>query len=212
MDMEFKKGYWWPKGTSEKAVDFQIGNLRSAEKLFSYCKQFRGIVVAGGNLGLFPKWFATKFNSVWTFEPDRVSFNCLVKNVEDHENVIPMPIALAERTTFVEMEHIHDSNHRVIGFRQGTVPALALDTFEYYYDALCLDVEGCELYALRGAQRSLTLNRPVIMLEIREELLKFYGIKVPQIQEVLASYNYVQVDGVGHDFVYLPKEKVGKGK
>jgi len=210
MELEFKKGFWWPKDTTDKTVSFQINNLRSVEKVLTYCPQRRGVVCAGGNLGLFPKTLAPQFNSVWTFEPDRISFNCLVKNVEDHANVIPMPIALAERTTFVEMEHIHDSSHRVIGFREGTVPALALDTFEYYYDCLILDVEGCEYYVLKGAQRSLSLHRPTVMLEVREELLKFYGLKVGCIKEVMDEFNYIEVDAIGHDKIFLPKEKVRK--
>jgi FkbM family methyltransferase len=211
MDMINRDGYWWPGDITDKAVSFQLNNMRSLEKVLTYCPRRRGVVQAGGNLGLWPKRLSKEFNTVWTFEPDRPSFNVLVKNVEDCDNVIPMPIALVERTTFVSISHKGDSSHKIVGFREGTVPALPIDTFEYYYDCLILDLEGSELQALKGAQRSLSLHRPVIMLEIREEMLRFYGVKVPQIHELMAEFRYKQVDGIGHDFIFMPAEKVKDG-
>lgn len=210
--MKLEKGYWWADEMNERQMDFHIENMRSLERFLPWCKYHRGVVQAGGSYGLWAKYLADKFDAVWTFEPERISFECLVRNVEGLTNVIPLPMALHEKHTMVEIARKKDSCHQIVGFREGYVPAIALESFELVCDALILDVEGVEPQVLKGAGRIVALHHPSIMIEIRPEMLRFYGNKVEQLRAIMDGWNYKLVDGMGQDFIFVHQSRIGNSK
>jgi hypothetical protein len=65
-------------------------------------------------------------------------------------------------------------------------------------DVLKIDVEGAELEVLRGAKDTLTRHRPVLIIELEEELLATMGTSSSEVHDLLATYSY-RSDGVFDD-------------
>jgi FkbM family methyltransferase len=83
-----------------------------------------------------------------------------------------------------------------------TVPTLTIDG---YYTPLSsrrvrlmkCDVEGAELLALRGAERTIATWRPIVFCEINAELCTRYGYGMEDVFEFFAARSYASftVDG-----------------
>jgi FkbM family methyltransferase len=65
-------------------------------------------------------------------------------------------------------------------------------------DVLKIDVEGAELQVLRGAKETLTRHRPVVMVELDDQLLGAMGTSSAEVRALLASYGYIS-DGTFDD-------------
>jgi FkbM family methyltransferase len=127
----------------------------------------------GANVGcyslLFGQWVGPA-GKVFAFEPSPDSFAGLCRHITLNclaEVVIPMPAAVSDASTAVQL--LHDSSHgsnRVIfpGEAAGarptlSVPAVTVDEFcereKILPDLIKIDVEGSELAVLRGARRTI---------------------------------------------------------
>ena len=69
-----------------------------------------------------------------------------------------------------------------------------LDTFEplrgVEVGLIKADIEGAELLALRGARHLLTVNRPVLVLEAIEELMRPFGYGYAELRRFLIDLGY----------------------
>jgi hypothetical protein len=121
------------------------------KEIFPLVKERRVAIQAGGAMGMFPKRMAQVFDAVYTFEPTSESFNCLAFNCRE-ENIIPFHAALGEKANCIVGE--------------GIVPTIRIDDLGFKAcDLLMLDIEGYELFALRGAIETIRKCHPVIVLE-----------------------------------------------
>ncbi len=137
----------------------------------------RGIVVqAGGNVGILANGLAQTFQHVYTFEPDEDNFKCLDHNVVAR-NVTKRRAALGASTdcgVSLDTMQANCGSHCVNGVGSipvETIDGLALDAC----DLIVLDVEGYELFALRGAEQTIAKHKPTIILEDKG-LSRRYGI------------------------------------
>ncbi len=138
----------------------------------------RGIAVqAGGNVGILAGQLAQHFSHVHTFEPDADNFKCLDHNVVA-ENVTKRMAALgASSDSGVSLETMpfNCGSHNVNGV--GDIPVETIDGLGLEAcDLILLDVEGYELFALRGAQQTIEKCKPTIILEDKG-LSRRYGIE-----------------------------------
>jgi hypothetical protein len=80
------------------------------------------------------------------------------------------------------------------GFRVlkgGDVPVLPIDVFEFpLCGLLMLDIEGYELFALRGAVETIKRCKPVIVLEDKHGCCTDFGYKVGDCEKFLAQFGY----------------------
>lgn len=144
------------------------------------------VIQAGGNFGLYPALFTEFFETVYTFEPDPMNFNCLVMNCQSHE-VIKMNCALGEDNSNAKivikspvnlgMNAIVETDSYV-----DSIPIVKVDSFGFQNVKLIqFDLEGYELPALKGAINTIQKYKPLIMLETSEE-------KVPEHYHSLVDY------------------------
>lgn len=148
--------------------DWESSHLSNINK---YCKNFRTVVQAGGNLGMYPKLLSRLFTKVYTFEPDSLNFLCLSLNCQE-ENIIKFQSALGSKRDVCIMDRITMANvgmHRVnptTNKNLAAVPVMELDKFEFTdVDLLMLDLELYEIHALKGAVKLLEENSPVVFTE-----------------------------------------------
>jgi len=201
-DPVFKEGYWWPACIRDKDVSFAFNQLPYATALVPFCKKKGLLIQAGGCVGLYPIAQSKHFHRVLTFEPDPENHACLTRNVQDRnlqKKVQVSAIALTGTTGPVKLEKRNYSTH-TIGTEGREVSGQSIDQkFQYLEpDAFQLDVEGHEIYVLKGAIETIRRFRPVIQVE---ELKTDTG----EVRLFLESLNYTAIAGkYGKDRIYLP--------
>jgi len=154
----------------------------------------RVVLQAGGAIGAWPKRFSQLFDLVYTAEPYPPSFHCLTVNAPEL-NIIKMNVALGNEHRMVKMdfpEHRERSatgKENIGGFRvvgSGDIPMLKIDDFNFpMLDLIYLDLEGYELMALRGAERTIRECKPWIVLEDKASCSRRYGYEPGEIEQYL---------------------------
>lgn len=140
----------------------------------------KGVVVqAGGNQGMYPRYYADHFEKVYTFEPDDDNYFCLDYNCQgDKYHKQKVGLGEAERT--MKLVHLSSNNtgmHRTVSNevaalnnipeeRMKSVEIITLDSLNIEgCDLLHLDVELYETEALVGAENTIKKYSPVIVVE-----------------------------------------------
>ena len=130
----------------------------------------RGVIQAGGHCGAYPFAFTEFFDMIFTFEPNALSFHCLVNNCQG-ENVIKMNVALGKSTGRVKSFSVVNENTGMnqvkdSGDDKYYIPMITLDSLGLTdIDLIELDLEGYEYDALLGAKETIARNKPVLMIE-----------------------------------------------
>lgn len=160
---------------------------------------------AGGSWGYWPYQLAKIFDTVYTFEPDPVSFDCLAENCKNVSNIIKFQACLGPEMPPVGLRTEKEDNRgttRVFG--PGQYPVLTIDSFMLQWcDLLYLDVEGSEENALMGASQTITKYKPVIAFESTHKYDE-YG----SVERRMAWHNYVKVGRSGRDIFMVHKADV----
>lgn len=192
----------WPDGDTCHALerDARVGVARTAARLIAaLAPGLRVCVQAGGHIGLWPRELAEKFARVYTCEPEPANYACLLQNATS-ERIVPIQGALGDRPGWVSLAN-HNGKSGMWRVVPGeTVPVYTVDAFELpVLDALVLDVEGWELPALRGAERTIARHKPLVWFEAHEHGAKRGGSTTDIIQWVYARGYQPPKRGLGRD-------------
>lgn len=177
----------WPVGDEKLAGD--IHTLTDLDEHVFPLVEHAGVAVqAGGAMGMWPKRMAQVFDTVYTFEPNPQSFNCLVHNCQE-ENIVKIQAALGDQHSLVTMAfHENPNNYGAYQCKRGgVIPTFKIDELALdRCDLIMLDIEGYELFALRGAEATIDRYRPVIVLEDKGCSAK-YGYNRGDVERHLKS-------------------------
>lgn len=206
-------GWLWPASDTEcQKVAFDLTALKAA---ISLCSGFKVAVQAGGNVGVWPKYLAGVFETVYTAEPDPDNFACLCANVPD-ANVIKLqcgfgfdvdgPMALMRHSSHMDnCGAAFLSRGDVGGATVCRFPVLRVDDFNLDdCDLLALDIEGMEYHALRGAEDLIQQNHPVILLEQKGHEAR-YGATADDIANFMESMRYRIETKIHRDVIWVPR-------
>ncbi len=146
----------------------------------------------GGNVGVMSFQAAAKVGptgKVIAFEPNLMNVSAFRRGmlVNRFDNVLLHALALSDRFHMIEMSSA--SNAKVIGEpsvqQQGdviqAVPADEILLREQQIDFIKIDIEGFELNALRGMQKTLVKHRPKILCEFNPLCLHHQGGTAPDM-------------------------------
>lgn len=177
---------------------------RSAElaQHIARLRKRRVCVQAGGHIGIYPRILADSFELVYSFEPDWHNFACLAINAA-LPNVFAARAALGESRSGAALL-LHGKNsgaHQISKTGPGPIPMLPIDDLPLgVCDAIFLDLEGYEIPALKGAQRTITKHHPLLVVEENKHGLH-RGYAVGEIERLLQPLSYKVIDRVGEDLV-----------
>lgn len=150
---------------------------------------------------------AKHFRDVLCFEPDPVNFQCACLNLID-DNVRLFNAALGEKDGMAAMDHLAPDNCGANRLKPGgDVLVRPLDDFVVYRrrpscDVIWLDVEGYELFALKGATETIKDHHPLIVTEEKDLGIQ-YGVHEGEIAAFLTQFGYAEIDRHGNDRAYL---------
>jgi len=183
------EGFRWPKEDWQNAVK---------ELIEKHVKNRSVVVQAGGLQGMYPRLLSDIFERVYTFEPDPLSFHCLVNNCQK-DNIIKIQAAIGEHHGLIDVARFCEHNVGMNSVIQGnkypmfTIDSLGLDACDF----IQLDIEGFELPALRGARNTIERFKPVLCIETRvgtEEAVSAH----------MCELGYYEIDKYHHDSFWLP--------
>ena len=205
-------GWTWSRFWGDKeALRYAKRELVNVEGVLAHVPGRTRVIQAGGSLGIFPKFLAQQFAQVVTFEPDPRNFIALTMNAPE-VNIVRVQAALGETRGYVGLSrqrrdgkpNSHDGVVHVSG--SGTVPLMRLDDYPCdVCDLIYLDIEGFELYALRGATQLIERCRPAIAIEVNKNL-EHVNATEADLDQFMQDHRYVRIAAFGSDRLYLPRE------
>ncbi len=191
-----------------------------------FLEQFRqyipdgGVVVdVGASLGDYTATFSEMVGedgSVFAFEPNPCTFECLVWNVRGLANVDTYSHGLGDIEAR-DVDVIIDSNNigasRLTYDQAGEIKVFPLDSHTFHterLDFLKIDAEGWEPLILDGAYETINRFRPVMLIEVNTWPLGKMGFNAESIFSRLDALNYKfdRFDGPYGDILCVPKERV----
>jgi FkbM family methyltransferase len=165
---------WWPEADQRFLTNYDWLKRRSkdARLCFPFCAHGGTVVQAGGHVGVWPTILAEHFRVVLTFECDPVLYAALARNVESEKRIVSSQYALGREPGMALMQRkgspgssliVSGADAKDTAFE---VNMLTIDELELKRcDALILDVEGYELEALAGAEKTIERFHPFLHLE-----------------------------------------------
>lgn len=200
-------GLWWPTHDYECRPSI-IGDQGDLDVFYRHVKNFKVVIQAGGNVGVWPLRLAEKFQQVITFEPDDLNFRCLRLNTQKTPNIHSYNIALGDEMTMKGLAQT-PGNCGAHHIREGSdVQMISLDAINCdELGALVLDIEGYELQALRGARTLIEKNHPAILIEDKG-LSEKYGVQKGEAVAWLERLGYKVAERIHRDVIltYQPQE------
>lgn len=192
------------------------------EKILSYT-QNKIYYDIGANYGYFCLKLAPKTRYVYAFEPVSQTNEILLRNIKRNKlnNIIVYKLGLSDKKTSAEINLYRSSGHNSLFLRddlkadpnhlvgQQVIDLVTLDDLIQEEglnppDLIKIDIEGGELYALRGAREVIKKYLPVLVIEYLEieETYQDAGYVRKDLLAELESHNYV-IYGIPADFTDL---------
>lgn len=197
-----RDGWLWPVEDTEcAAVVFDW--LSDLDVAYPHIKNWQVCVQAGGNMGVWPKALARKFQKVYTFEPEPRNFYCLVHNCPEPQ-ILKFNCGLGETRKLASMGY-EGSNMGACYIRDGAdFPILRVDDLPLSAcDFIQFDLEGYDYFAIQGAEQTIKRFKPVIMVEDKG-LSKKYGVEQGAVISHLESWGYRVAAKPHRDVILAP--------
>lgn len=156
----------------------------------------------GANFGFYSCLLAHGLRSkceVYSFEPFPETYARLQENVRRNhleDCVRAFPIGLSDVSGHVSMSGVHgNSGAAHITPKKGDITLLTLDQVCVdcaitRIDFIKLDVEGFEVFVLRGGAKTIQRYKPVILVEMNPPTLQRAGVACKELSETLERYGY----------------------
>lgn len=182
------------------------------EMILPYIKEGDWVVDGGAFIGDHTTAYLKavgRMGRVFAFEPNPAAYECLVHNCSD---AITYPFGLGnlkEDKKFYRHENVGASSVSEEG--DSTIMLTSLDSYDLeQLDFLKLDIEGCELKALQGAEGTICEYRPVMWLEINRVALERQGAMPKDVLWFLMDYEYdvepyPEEGGEQYDVLCIPR-------
>ena len=194
---------WQVPDIDECCINALLVELPDLNVSYTHMNQFRTVIQAGGNIGVYPATMARLFERVITVEPDLTNYQALLLNVADHANIEHHWAAFGDKIGTASVDHPYPENIGAHQLKAGNdVRVLTIDSFCVdNCDFIQLDIEGYEHLALLGAERTIKKTHPVITLELKG-LGSRYGYSDEDTINLLQDWGYEIVGRVNRDVIF----------
>jgi FkbM family methyltransferase len=185
------------------AQNIILREVKDIDPISSWCRDFRTVIQAGGNIGIWPVALSKKFKMVHTVEPDEANYAALEANTRNYSNIFHQRAGFGDKESTGSMDHIDPENIGAHQIKDGndfkiiTIDSLNINSC----DLLQLDVEGFEHFAILGAVETIKASSPVICLELKSLGLR-YGVEDHQTIDFLRSLGYKEIQRIHRDVIF----------
>ncbi len=155
------------------------------DNFLKYVKEKNTIIQAGGNCGMYARFYGNYFETVYSFEPDPSNYHCLQYNCQGEKYHL-YNVALGKEKgkatlQFPKKKFRNAGIWQVVEDQDGNVDIITIDSLNLKNcNLMHLDVEGYESNVLLGAKNTIEKFHPVIILEAGHgsEIAETYGYQV----------------------------------
>lgn len=205
-------GIWCPS-TGQTCYDWTIAEIHVPQLCIQYrqqCNQpVENVIHAGGNMGIYALEFAKHCKNVYVFEPANENFAALALNCARVDNIFLYKAALGNENKPINIVNETADKQcgawKVKGF--GNIPTLKIDDLNLdNISIIHLDIEGTEMYAIKGAENTIKKCKPLLSFEILNHSLE-YGYSKQDLYNYVASLGYQSYIEVGNE-VYFVMDKI----
>ncbi len=213
--MHFVCGTWLPgheKYMQRKLTPdgrYQYDRLVAA---VGHVHRFRCAVDVGAHVGTWSRQLAPRFDRVVAFEPALASAYCFRRNTEMLANITLVECALGAKAGHAEFMTHRESTAKNKMLTKAVprhkysarlmVEVKTLDSFGLTdVDFLKIDVEGFEFNVVRGGERTIRQEKPVIIIEQKVGHGFSYGVDDLAAVELLKSWGAVVVEEINADYI-----------
>lgn len=172
------------------------------------------VLDVGANIGYYSIPFGRHLQSmgglVYSFEPFSANYANLCRAIEANalHNVKPYNIALGEKEAVLSISMVENGNtgNGVIlndllkaeaesqFFKVEAIPVVPLDSFSDETITRCdfikIDIEGYEIYFLRGARNFISKHQPIIYGEFSSYFIKKFGYSLQELSDFCRENSY----------------------
>lgn len=171
------------------------------EVALALCGQRQTAIDIGAHVGLLSYWMARDFKNVAAFEPVAAHRECFAVNVPA-SNVTLHACALGEHDAMVSIKTAPTSSGDSVVSGAGDIPMYRLDDFHLADVSFAkLDLEGGELFALRGGEETIKRCRPVVMVEQKAGHGASFGISDTAAVDYLHSLGMKTRQVISGDYI-----------
>ena len=187
--------------------NFDLEHLRHFLKVIKdeFGRPLGTAIDGGANRGIWTKELLKHFDEVVAFESRPEMYERLKEACPQAKCY---HYALWNKTGERVSNEYHGRNtgaSHVFMDQDGGTKTMALDDTPYQVDFLKLDIEGAEIYALKGARKKIESYRPAIMVEMNGNGKRFYGVSDEYLSAFLDGLNYVCYARCNKDYLFLPR-------
>lgn len=199
-------------------------NRQDAEEIAYLKKEIKkGDIVLdiGANIGFYASIISESVGEtgkVYCFEPDKKNFGYLQKTTSVLKNVVTVNAAVADKKGELEIFTSHRLNvdHRMYKPEQYDssymVPAISIDEYlgnNLKVDFIKIDIQGFELSAFKGMQKTLQHNKGMkILTEFWPHGLQSAGTSAEALLDFMSSMGYHAYQNKNNQFITLTKETI----
>jgi FkbM family methyltransferase len=203
---------WLPPGAAEDYVGMLSGEMQA--NVYSLIESDKILLDCGANVGFFSRYaFLRGARKVIAFEPSPGNAACLRKNFAPE--IAAGRFVLVEKgvwdadaiLSFSNSNTVNPGSHHLSEDGQGDlqVPVTSIDRVMEalgltQLDYIKMDVEGAEVRALKGAERTIRSFRPrlCVATEHTDDLFANALAVIDLIQKMDTSYGYVCTESHGY--------------
>lgn len=199
------KGIWLPdhethllKFATHQGWTYQKSKLDEA---MPFCTKRDLAIDIGGHCGLWSMHLVNLFNDVVAFEPVAAHRECYEMNVSGKYTL--HHVALGEEHGAVSM-HTTEGSSGDTWVQAGTdVELYKLDDFALKPDFIKIDTEGFELFVIRGGEKTIRDNKPVMVVEQKPLKGENFGLGEVDAIKLLESWGYVCRKVISGDYIMV---------
>lgn len=192
------------------------GNIVTDPHLFRWLKPYltgvKAVLELGANIGDHTLQYLNWNMEVTALEPNLIAFQCLAHNCPQATCLNVAASDTEGELPFARLTNVGAS--RVSKGGDILVPAITVDSLDLpAVDYLKADIEGFEVFALRGAMSTLRKHRPIVFIEVNEGALDENGHTAQDIIEIFSELGYAKIqvypeqanpDWPQYDLLFLP--------
>ncbi len=172
-----------------------------------HIKEGDTVIDAGAWIGGHTMAYAKKVGvngRVIAFEPNPYASTCLERNTKQFPNVEHIRNAVGDISNVVWLsaqQGWYDSGYIGEDEKIADVVMNPIDKFGIAPNFIKIDVEGCELKALKGASKTIEKFKPKMVIEINEPALQRQGNTPQEVWAWLVEHRYGvdSIEQVTHD-------------
>lgn len=230
-------GDWWLP--TDNDIDIIIKAMKSGEvfepeiidSASTFIKPGSTVLDIGSNFGqmavLFSRLVGPK-GKVYAFEADEFIFNLLCRNIKENnrKNIEPVFGAVWDNDGlelfYPEPDFERFGSYGSYGIdlnaKEGRkVRSFTIDSLNITspISLIKIDIQGSDLFALKGARKTIEREQPVIIFEFEEQFQKEFGTSLEDYEDFIRDINYKiigKVDDIAYaeNFIVAPRKNIFK--